>query len=65
MTDQMPIVTKGAARVRFARDALAPPRAPLAMPKQVLQARHSLIARAVGAVLARLALLKHGFRRAG
>ena len=60
MTDQMQIVTKGVAPL--ACDALAPPYAPLTMPKQVLQAKHS---RRNGVIFAWFAQLKHGFRRAG
>ena len=65
MTDQMPIVTKRAKPIdRLARD-IAPPLAPLVMPTQVLQPADGFIRHAATAMVARLALLKHSFRRAG
>ena len=45
----------------IADDAVAPPHAPLAMPKQVLVPQTGALA----AIVARLALLKHSFRRIG
>ena len=65
MTDQMPIVAKGATLVRVTADEMAPPFAPLAMPKQVLQSEQSFLGRAFGLLLTPVALLKHGFRRVG
>lgn len=65
MTDQMPIVAKGATLIRMTADNLAPPFAPLAMPKQVLQSEQGLFGRAFGLLLTPIAMLKHGFRRVG
>jgi hypothetical protein len=62
MTDQMPIVLKRTAPML---DKLAPPPAPLVMPKQVLAPRHGAIRRVLGVVLPSIALLKHSLRRVG
>lgn len=65
MTDQMPIVTKRAKPVdRWARD-IEPPQAPLVMPKQIIQPADGFVRHAATAMVARLALLKHSFRRTG
>ncbi|WP_323007504.1 hypothetical protein [Pseudorhodobacter sp.] len=63
MTEQMPVVANGATLICLASAAIAPPFAPLVMPKQILQAKQGLIGRGFGVLLVRLALLKHGFRR--
>ncbi|MEF3047215.1 hypothetical protein [Pseudotabrizicola sp. L79] len=46
-------------------DVMAPPLAPLAMPKQVLTVQAGPVRLALGAVFALMALLRPGQRRAG
>lgn len=65
MTDQMPIVAEGATLIRMTAGDMAPPFAPLAMPKQVLQSEQGFLGRAFGLLLTPVAMLKHGFRRVG
>lgn len=65
MTDQMPIAPKAAQAHVTARAGLAPPPAPLPMPKQALAPAQGQIHHAAARLMARLALLKHSFRRIG
>jgi hypothetical protein len=60
MTVQMPIVSEPA----VLDHAFFPPVAPLLMPIQVLEPDSSLLARMAAPLLACIALLRHGFRRA-
>lgn len=46
-------------------DVLAPPVAPLMMPKQILQADRALLPRLIGWLFIPLAMLKPGSRRIG
>lgn len=65
MTDQRPIVTKKAVRIDRAAAGLAPPIAPLKMPKQVLTPVRGPFRRALALMITGLAHLRHGFRRIG
>lgn len=65
MTDQIPIVPKRAVPASIPPDVLAPPHAPLLMPKQVLQSDRPLFRRLWGALLVPFARFKSGARRIG
>jgi hypothetical protein len=60
MTTQMPVAPKWAEL-----NDVAPPKAPLLMPTQVLQSGEGIIARALAPLAATMNLFKHSFRRAG
>lgn len=65
MTMQMPIVPKAVMQDGDLSALMAPPRAPLAMPKQVLTSDQGPMRRASGAVVALIAQLWPGLRRTG
>ena len=64
MTVQMPKVPDPVTSTPVRIDAIAPPLAPLAMPKQILTPEHGLLRRMFGALAARVMLMRHSLRRA-
>ncbi|GEM_PF-6770098 len=66
MTNQTSIDTKRLSLgADMPADVLAPPSAPLMMPKQMLQSGRPLLPRLIGWLLTPVAMLKPGSRRIG
>lgn len=65
MTDQTMIATNQAQRIDCGPFDVAPPNAPLPMPKQVIEQADGVISRAISSWLSVFNMLKHSIRRAG
>ncbi len=68
MTNKLPKIAKRAKpakRIDRLPSFMAPPNAPLVMPKQVIQPTDGFVRRAAVQLVARLTLLRHSVRRSG
>lgn len=65
MTIQMPIVAKRAVSLSTVPAGTMPPLAPIAMPKQVLARNKGGLRARVRALVGRLVMMTHNFRRIG